>query len=73
MNGSEKAFLMLIGLTVLLLVIGWLATIIPNLGEWMQEYRYINSEIRRTSGRELEYYKKKRRRLLLALLPFFRY
>ena len=73
MNGDGQAFLALIALICVLLIVVWLLTVIPSLGEWMRELRYLNREIGRTTGSEQKRWKKKRRKLFLALLPFIKY
>ena len=43
-----------------------------RLREFRDMLEYINMEIRRSHGKEREYWKGQRRRLWLSLLPFYR-
>jgi len=62
----------------IILILGFfLVTLFVSVAKWSIEFsgelRAINIEIKRSSGREREYYKKKRRRLILSILPFVKY
>ncbi len=41
--------------------------------DFSRELQHLNTEIRRTEGEELDYWKKRRRRLWLSILPFVKY
>jgi len=54
---------------LILLLIGQIAFF----NDFSKELRYLNNEIRRTSGAERRYWIRKRRRLWLSLIPFVKY
>lgn len=70
-NGANQNVIYVIILVIILALIlfGAVSSITEG---FLPDLRYLNSEIRRTSGREKEHYIKKRRRLWLSLLPFFK-
>lgn len=47
--------------------------LILYLRAFLQELRYLNTEIARAVGNERHFWQRKRRRLWLSLLPFVRY
>lgn len=69
MSNTSIIFLILIGG---FLLIGFLTSLVQWIMGLQSELRYLNMEIRRTEGREQQYYRKERRRLLLSWLPFIR-
>ncbi len=69
MSNANIIFLILIGG---FLLIGFLTSLVQWIVGVQSELRYLNMEIRRTEGREQQYYRKERRRLLLSWLPFIR-
>ena len=44
-----------------------------HLNGFIQELRYLNTEIARTTGKQREHWLRRRRRLWLSLIPFVRY
>ena len=46
---------------------------VPMIKDFRDELEYIESEIRRTDGRERAHWEKKKKKLWLSLLPFVRY
>lgn len=65
--------LRLAGIAVVILAIFLLIRLARFLNDFSQELKYINTEIRRTSGSERRYWLYKRRRLWLSLIPFVKY
>ena len=61
--------LIIIGIVLLILFI----RAISFFYDFSQELKYLNTEIRRTHGRERKHYIRKRRRLWLSLIPFVKY
>jgi len=68
---SELIFLIIITAVPLLCLI--LCVACKFICIFSQELNYINSEIMRSEGQELKYWKKQRRRLWLSLIPFVKY
>ena len=68
---SELSFLIL-ALIIIVLAI-FIFGIIPSMLEFLQELRYLNSEIRRAKGSDIKRWRRKRRKLWLSLLPFVKY
>lgn len=63
--------------TIFVLIAAFLAILLAaglgmKLGTFFRDRKYMNMEIRRTTGEEQQYWKRKRRRLWLSLLPFYR-
>lgn len=63
----------IIGIAAFLILILFLIFMALFLDDFSRELKYLNTEIRRTSGREQKYWKKRKRRLWLSLLPFVKY
>lgn len=73
MNETDTGLYLLIGIIIVIfsvLLLIWLASFI---NEFLQELKYLNSEIGRTTGAERRHYIRKRRRLWLSLIPFVKY
>lgn len=66
---NYKYILIGVGILVLLSLVGFLA----QWKDFQREWRYVNMEIQRNTGRERAHWIKKKRRLLLSLIPFIRY
>lgn len=49
-----------------------LVSVLIKLERFLEDLRYVNMEIRRSSARERKYWRRRRRRLWLSLLPFVR-
>lgn len=62
---------LLLMVAVLFLVAMVLVGLAIEFREFSQELKYLNCEIRRTTGEARKNWKRKRRRLWLSLLPFF--
>lgn len=76
MNPGETdntIFIIMIAAIVLIFAIIFIVRFAMMISDFQTELKYINGEIRRTSGREQKHWKKKKRRLLLSLLPFVKY
>ena len=56
----------ILGVFVMLIFTSWLK-------DFSLELRYLNNEIKRTRGREQEYWIRKRRKLWISILPFVKY
>ena len=56
----------ILGVFVMLIFTSWLK-------DFSLELRYLNNEIKRTRGREQEYWIRKRRKLWMSILPFVKY
>ncbi|MBE6750538.1 MAG: hypothetical protein E7560_05185 [Ruminococcaceae bacterium] len=72
-NETEVVLYLTIGITViffLFLILIWIAIF---LNIFARELKYLNTEIKRTSGNERKYWKRRKRRLWLSLLPFVKY
>ena len=63
--------LILMGCFVLLFLGGLLVLLVQKYNHFRQELDYVNSEIRRTDGKQKKYWLKKRRRLWLDWIPFY--
>ena len=65
--------IMLIGFLLFLIT----SALIINFAEWFvffkTEHTLITMEIKRTSGKEREYWKRRKRKLWLSIFPFVRY
>lgn len=57
----------ILALPIILVLIGL------RINEFMQELRYLNTEISRTTGEQRRHWLRCRRRLWLSLIPFVRY
>lgn len=62
-------------ITIALAFLGllFIAKVLELVGDFREELRYLNNEIRRTVGEEQLYWIHQRRRLWLSLIPFIRY
>lgn len=73
-NGTDDTGLtIIIAALVLFFAVFIIIRLALTINDFQTELKYINGEIRRTSGKEREHWKKKKRRLWLSLLPFVRY
>ncbi len=69
-NTTLYFLLILIAIIVLLILIVVFAQFI---NEFSRELKYLNNEIRRTTGDERKHWRRQKRRLLLSLIPFVKY
>lgn len=70
---KTDSWILLAAVVVLIIVICLLITYIAmRIGEFADELRYLNMEIRRVGPRERAAWRRRRRRLWLSLLPFFK-
>ena len=58
---------------IFLILFGLLIKVLLVLKDFSQELRYLNCEIRRSTGEERKSWVRQRRRLWLSLLPFVEY
>lgn len=70
---DERELYILIAAVLIVVMIIFIIRFVLLIGDFQSELKYINGEIRRTSGRERKHWKKKKRRLWLSLLPFVKY
>lgn len=64
---------LIIGALVIFFFILFLFKLVSLFSEFHDELRYLNDEIKRTSGSERKFWMRKKRRLWLSLIPFFKY
>ena len=57
------------GFFLLLILVG----LVSFINDFSSELRYLNNEIRRTTGAERRHWIRQRRRLWLSLIPFVKY
>lgn len=62
-------YILLIGAAGLL-VLAWILSAVRSFHSFARELRHLNTEIRRTHGREKQRFKRMRRRLWIAWLTF---
>ncbi len=70
MNNISTLFLWLFAILALPII---LVLIAIRISEFIQELRYLNTEIARTTGDQRRRWLRLRRRLWLSLIPFVRY
>ena len=70
MNDGNIVIIALVGLLVLVFALPFLLRFAQFLNDFTQELKYLNVEIRRTSGKERKYWIRRRRKLWLSLIPF---
>ena len=73
MNTQDSLSYFLFAVVILFVVALLTVALVQFFGEFTKELKYINTEIRRTDGRERKHWKKQKRKLWLSLLPFYRY
>ncbi len=73
MNENDTTLFCLIGVVCVLVVFLLLTVLIKFLNDFRSEFRYLNTEIHRTEGREQKHYIRRKRRLWLSLIPFVKY
>ena len=73
MNGSGTELYWIIGVFAVFIVILLIIGSASFINDFSQELRYLNNEIRRTTGAERKHYLRRRRKLWLSLLPFVKY
>lgn len=61
----------LIGVIIFFFAIAFIVNLALFVNEFVPKLKHINSEIKRSRGKEKRFWKRKRRRLWLSLLPFF--
>ena len=69
---SNISILVLVVFAILALPI-IIILIVIHIHEFIQELRYLNTEIARTTGSHRKHWIRRRRRLWLSLIPFVRY
>ena len=72
-NNLHNGILLLIGVIATFLLILLVFGLVSLINDFSQELRYINCEIKRTTGAERRHWIRKRRRLWLSLIPFVKY
>ena len=72
-NNTDIEFYTFIGIAIIILLILLVCKTCIFIKEFTLEIRYINNEIRRTTGNERRYWIYMRRRLWLSLIPFVKY
>ena len=72
-SGDNALVYAIIGIATFLILIFFLVFMALFLDDFSRELKYLNTEIRRTSGKERKYWKKRKRRLWWSLLPFVKY
>ncbi len=68
-----NAFYIILWIFCILFACVLLVFAVLNLISFVQELKYLNREIARSTGHERQYWLRCRRRLLLSLLPFVKY
>ena len=72
-NNPDAALHVLIAIFIIFAAILLFYGLAIFLNDFSRELRYLNNEIKRTSGKEREHWLRRRRRLWLSLLPFVKY
>ena len=72
-NGEDIVVVIFIIIIAILAILGLMVALSSFLSAFSRELRYLNREIKRTSGREREYWVRRRRKLWRSLLPFCKY
>ena len=72
-NNSNTELYWLIGIVAAFLLMVLLVGLAQFIKDFSRELRYLNNEVRRTTGSERRYYIRQRRKLWLSLIPFVRY
>ena len=72
-KGEDIVVVIFIIIIVALALLGLLVALSSFLSAFSRELRYLNREIKRTSGREREYWVRRKRKLWRSLLPFCKY
>ena len=70
---TEAELYSLCNIIIFLILFGLLIKALLVLKDFSQELKYLNCEIRRSTGEERKYWIRQRRRLWLSLLPFVEY
>ena len=60
-------------LIILMLTVILLALLSPWIRWFRRELKFINTEIRRNTGREQQRWLRRRRRLVMSIIPFVKY
>ena len=71
--GEDIVVVIFIIIIVALIILGLMIAFASFWNAFSRELRYLNREIKRTSGREREYWLRRRRKLWRSLLPFCKY
>ena len=72
-SNFEPGLWILIGVVAIIFLLAVVVGLCAFFSNFSSELKYLNIEIRRTSGSERRHYIRKRRRLWLSLLPFVKY
>ena len=72
-NSIDTVLVLLTCLMVIFISLLVLVGLVCFFNDFLQELKYLNSEIGRTSGSERRYWIRKRTKLWLSLIPFVRY
>ena len=72
-NNSDTELYCLLGIVAAFFLIVLFVGFTAFFHNFSQELKYLNNEIRRTSGAERRYWIRKKRRLWLSLIPFVKY
>ena len=72
-NGEDIVVVIFIIIIAVLAILGLMVALSSFLSAFSRELRYLNREIKRTSGREREYWVRRKRKLWRSLLPFCKY
>lgn len=73
MNESLNAYYIILWIFCILIACVLLVFAVLNLISFVQELKYLNREIARSTGHERQYWLRRKRRLLLSLIPFVKY
>ena len=72
-NEFDPTLWILIGVIAVPVIISLIAGVCKFINYFSQELKYLNSEIKRTSGSERAYWIRQRRKLWLSIIPFVKY
>lgn len=72
-NGEDIVVVIFIIIIAVLAILGLMVALSSFLSAFSRELRYLKREIKRTSGREREYWVRRKRKLWRSLLPFCKY
>ena len=72
-NNPDTELWILVGIVAAIILFGLLVGLCIFINDFSQEFRYLNSEIGRTTGAERRHRIRQKRRLWLSLIPFVKY
>ena len=73
LNNPNLELYLIIGVFAVFVLILVIVGLCSFINEFSKELKYLNSEIRRTSGAERKRWLKRRRKLWFSILPFVKY